>query len=171
LASSTAVVSSVFSAGRASSAGSAGSAELVDSASATSGCESFSSLGCVGRSVVETFRLGTAVVAPDLTIAGSEVVEDLWLRNVMFVDRSIGGRGNTYGCWGVDAKMLKKYGESGMSKLELGSCQGTDLIGGKHNAVRKDWRRRYKRLVYRRKKRERNGAIKREPRCGGECDA
>jgi hypothetical protein len=77
--------------------------------------------------VVETFRLGTAVVAPDLTIAGSEVVEDLWLRNVMFVDRSFGGRGNTYGSWGVGAKRLKKYGESGMSKLELGSCQGTDF--------------------------------------------
>jgi hypothetical protein len=74
LASSTAVVSSVFSAG---CAGSASSAELVDSASAATGCGSFSSLGYVGRSVVETFWLGTAVVASDLTIAGSEVMEDL----------------------------------------------------------------------------------------------
>ena len=91
--------------------------------------------------MVETFWLGTMVVASDLTIAGSEVVEDLWLRNVMFVDRSFGGRGNPYGSWGVrtpwGAKRLKKYDESGMCNLELGSCQGTDLIGGKHNAVRK----------------------------------
>ena len=50
---------------------------------------------------METFWLGTTVVASDLTIAGSEVAEDLWLRNVMFVDRSFGGRGNACGSWGV----------------------------------------------------------------------
>ena len=61
------------------------------------------------------------------------------------------------------AKRLKKYDESGMSKLELGSCQGTDLIEGKHNAVRKDWRRRYKCLVCRRKRRERTGQYKESP--------
>jgi hypothetical protein len=65
--------------------------------------------------VVETFWLGTAVVASDLTIAGSEVVEDLWLRNVMLVDRLFGRRGNPYGSWGredaVGAKRLKKYDE------------------------------------------------------------
>jgi hypothetical protein len=42
----------------------------------------------------------------------------------------------------VDARRLKKYEESGMSNVELGSCQGTDLIGGKHNAVRKDWEKK-----------------------------
>jgi hypothetical protein len=29
-----------------------------------------------------------------------------------------------------------------MSNLELGNCQGRVLIGGKHNAVRKDWEKK-----------------------------
>ena len=41
------------------------------------------------------------MVASDLTIAGSEVAEDLWLRNVMFVDGLLGKRGKAYGSWGV----------------------------------------------------------------------